>query len=221
MKNLSHDSQTSAWDLNLGPPQHKAKKELNCHSQSDHFPLDCCNPTGCINVFLFYGMAACSQALASFKWCLQTCLSIEILYPSFFIFKISLLSTSTALTHLLLGYPKGLFPIMLLSRIHFGTHFSSLCWTWYAYDSLFNLIIIDILHSSNCLHNSLLYAILYVLFSFIGPSILLNTFLSNISIVDYDFLARIQVSLVYHNTSFITVLHSFTFVSWLSHDGLQ
>jgi hypothetical protein len=128
----------------------------------------------------------------------QTCLSRDALFQ-FLTLKISLLSVATALTHLFRDFPTGLFPMMLLYRILFDMRFSSTRWTWPTHCSLFNLIIFVMLGSSNCLHNSLLYLILHVLFSFTGLSILLNTFLSNASRADCGFLARVQLSLAYRS----------------------
>jgi hypothetical protein len=128
-------------------------------------------------------VTARSRALASFKWRLQTCLSRDPLFH-FLIFEISIPSISTELTHPFLGFPTGLFPIMLLPRILFGMRYSSIRWMWPAHCSLFNLIRLNMLGYSICLYDILLYLILHVLFSFIGPSILLNTFLSNASRAD-------------------------------------
>jgi hypothetical protein len=109
-------------------------------------------------IFLFlYGATARGTALTSFKWRPQICLSRDVLFQ-FLTFNIYYLCP-TALTQLSLLFPKGLFPIMLLSRILYCMPFSSTRWILPAHCSLFNIIIFDTLRSS-CLCTSLVHGVL-------------------------------------------------------------
>jgi hypothetical protein len=101
---------------------------------------------------------------------------------------------------------------MLPSRTPFGKLFSSTSCMWPSNCSLFYLVIFDLLFSSNCLRNSLLYPILHVLFSCIGLSTILDSFLSNACRAGSDFLAKVQLSLACHDAGFIAVLYSLIFV---------
>jgi hypothetical protein len=67
------------------------------------------------------------------------------------LFFLNLSTISNWLTHLFVGLPTGLFAIMLLSRIPFDMHFSSISCVWPANCILFNLVIFNLLFSSNCL----------------------------------------------------------------------